>query len=239
VSVDEVTLVHWGLLPSVPASGPHVQLSKSSVLRDHRAEGVDGLVTVIGVRYTTARQTAQDAVDLVARRLGGTAPSCRTATTPLHGGDFAEAAALAAPVRQAWSSASAGDVERLVRTYGSRVTELLPLLGEAGGATALSPNCPVTVAEIRHAVRRELALTLTDALVRRTEAGSAGHPGRAAAASASEVMAGELGWDRARTAREVAALDAYYAPVTVAPPALAPGHWPLNHSSLRPVQGLR
>lgn len=213
VSMDEVALVHWGLLPSVPSSGAHVQLAKSSVLNDHRADGVDGLVTVIGVRYTTARQTAQDAVDLVARRLGGTAPGCRTATTPLHGGDFGEPAALAAPVRQAWPSASAGDVERLVRTYGSRITEVLPLMGEAGGATALSPSCPVTVAEIRHAVRHELALTLTDAIVRRTEAGSAGHPGGAAAASASQVMAGELGWGAARTAREVAALAEYYAPV--------------------------
>lgn len=216
VSLDEVSLVHWGLLPSVPSSGPHVQLSKSSVVKDHRAEGVDGLVTAIGVRYTTARQTAQETVDLVARRLGGTAASCRTATTVLHGGDFSDAAALGAEVRQAWPAASAADVERLVRTYGSCVSELLLMLGEAGGATALSPSCSVTVAEIRHAVRRELALTLTDAVVRRTEVGSAGHPGRQAAAVASEVMAGELGWDAARTAREVAALAGYYAPVTSA-----------------------
>lgn len=216
VSMDEVSLVHWGLLPSVPSTGPHVQLSKHSVVRDHRAQGVNGLVTVIGVRYTTARQTAQDAVDLACRLLGRSASPCRTALTPLHGGDFADAAALHAQVRQAWPSASAGDVERLVRNYGSRVGDVLPLLGEVGGATTLSSSCRVTVAEIRHAVRRELALTLTDAVVRRTEAGSAGHPGRAAATMAGEVMAGELGWDGARIARETAALDDYYAPVGAA-----------------------
>ena len=74
VRPDEVTFVHWGILPSRPAGGPHVELAKNSVVRDHRADGVDGLVTVIGVRYTTARHTAQQAVDLAFDVMGR---SCR------------------------------------------------------------------------------------------------------------------------------------------------------------------
>ncbi len=216
VAIDEVSLVHWGLLPSVPSRGPHVQLAKTSIVREHRAEGVDGLVTVIGVRYTTARQTAQEAVDIAATRLGRTAAACRTAVTPLAGGEFEDEDGLAAAARRGWAEAPAADVARLVRTYGSRVEELLPLLAEPGGSEALSATCPVTVAEVRHATRTELALTLADAILRRTEAGSAGHPGAEAAARAAAVMAQELGWSPARQAAEIDALAACYAPVSPA-----------------------
>jgi glycerol-3-phosphate dehydrogenase len=71
----------------------------------------------------------------------------------------------------------------------------------------------VTGAEVLYAVRHESALTLTDTLLRRTEAGTAGHPGRAAVDAAAALMAAALGWDAARTTAEVAAFDAVYAPL--------------------------
>jgi glycerol-3-phosphate dehydrogenase len=215
VSMDEVALVHWGLLPSVPARGPHVELSKHSLVQDHRADGVEGLVTVIGVRYTTARQTAQQAVDLASAHLGGGSRECRTAETPLVGGDVGALAAVGHEVRRAWAEAADPDVTRLVHSYGSRVAEVLALLAEPGGRAPLSGECAVTAAEVRHAARREMAMTLPDVLVRRTEAGSAGHPGAEAASAAAAVMAGELGWSPQRTAAEVECLAAYYAPVRV------------------------
>jgi glycerol-3-phosphate dehydrogenase len=78
-----VTLVHEGLVPGRDgASG----LSKRPRLHDHEAEdGLPGLVSLQGVKYTTARAVAQRAVDLVVRRLGRAAPPCRTAATPLPG----------------------------------------------------------------------------------------------------------------------------------------------------------
>jgi glycerol-3-phosphate dehydrogenase len=51
---------------------------------DHEAaDGVPGLVSVQGVKYTTARGVAEKVVDLVFRRLGRPSPECRTAITPL------------------------------------------------------------------------------------------------------------------------------------------------------------
>jgi glycerol-3-phosphate dehydrogenase len=210
VSLDEVSLVHWGLLPSAPSTGAHVQLAKRSVIRDHRADGAEGLVTVIGVRYTTARQTAQDAVDLAARLLGtSTAPGRDEAV--LVGGDFDEPGELHRRVKAAVAGASDTDAQRLGRNYGSRVREILRLVARTPDLTApLSSRCPVWRAEVRLAAEAELALTLTDALVRRTEAGSAGHPGLDAARAAAEEMAQVHAWDAPRMAREIDALDAHY-----------------------------
>jgi glycerol-3-phosphate dehydrogenase len=64
---------------------------------------------------------------------------------------------------------------------------------------------PITAAEIRHAVRREMARTLGDLLERRTplalfETAAT----RAAAPVVADLMAAELGWSPARVAAEVA-----------------------------------
>jgi glycerol-3-phosphate dehydrogenase len=76
-----LTLVHEGL---VPGRGGASGLSTRPRLHDHeREDGLAGLVTLQGVKYTTARSVAERAIDLVFRRLSRPSPPCLTATTPL------------------------------------------------------------------------------------------------------------------------------------------------------------
>ena len=77
----DVSLVHEGL---VPGRGDASGLSTRPRLHDHEAEdGLPGLVSLQGVKYTTARAVAERAVDLTVGRLRRDAPPCRTAATPL------------------------------------------------------------------------------------------------------------------------------------------------------------
>jgi glycerol-3-phosphate dehydrogenase len=77
----DACLVHEGL---VPGRGGAAGLSTRARLHDHEAEDdLPGLVSLQGVKFTTARAVAERAVDLVVRRLGVEAPPCRTAVTPL------------------------------------------------------------------------------------------------------------------------------------------------------------
>jgi glycerol-3-phosphate dehydrogenase len=102
-------------------------------------------------------------------------------------------------------------LRRLALTYGTRYDVLLQLIrDEPGLADPLGRHCLVTGAEIVHAVRAESAVRLLDALVRRTEAGSAGHPGSDAIERAAALMALESGWGEARRRDEVAAAEAFY-----------------------------
>ena len=55
-----------------------------------------------------------------------------------------------------------------------------------------------------------MALTLADALLRRTEAGSAGHPGTDAVDAAATLMAAEHGWDEERRRNEIASVANFY-----------------------------
>jgi glycerol-3-phosphate dehydrogenase len=189
----DVRLVHRGLLPSVGLANGEVQLLKTSVVRDHAADGRPGLLSVVGTRYTTARHTAQLAVDRACAILGVEAPPCATATTPLP------------------DALDAAPADRLEGIYGRDAGAVRGLAAaDPALAAPLSATCATLGAEVVHAVRAEAAITLADAILRRTEAGVTGHPGPDALASAAAIMASELRWDTPRTAAEIAACARVY-----------------------------
>jgi glycerol-3-phosphate dehydrogenase len=77
----QLSLVHRGL---VPGSGGAKGLRTRTLWVDHEAAGgTSGLLSVLGVKYTTARGVAETALDLVERRLGRRPSPCRTAFTAL------------------------------------------------------------------------------------------------------------------------------------------------------------
>ncbi|HVB38874.1 MAG TPA: glycerol-3-phosphate dehydrogenase/oxidase, partial [Vicinamibacterales bacterium] len=116
----EITLVHRGVVPAEVGSDGRVSLRGHHELRDHRVDGADGFVTVIGVKYTTARQVAEEVVDLVAARLNRTTAACRTAVTPLPGGERPDVDVLVEEARRALGSHLPADVvSHLVRAYGA------------------------------------------------------------------------------------------------------------------------
>lgn len=80
LEAEDVGLVHRGL---VPGRGDAGGLWTRHLLLDHAAQGAPGLLSVQGAKYTVARAVAQEAVDLVFRRLGRPVPACRTASTLL------------------------------------------------------------------------------------------------------------------------------------------------------------
>jgi glycerol-3-phosphate dehydrogenase len=61
-------------------------LSRTFSVFDHEQDGLDNFVTIAGGKFTTYRLMAEKTADLVARRLGVTAP-CQTASIPLPGSE--------------------------------------------------------------------------------------------------------------------------------------------------------
>ena len=61
-------------------------------------------------------------------------------------------------------------------------------------------------AEVHHAVREEQAVDLESVILRRTELGSAGHPGRACLETVTEILSAELGWSEAQGRSDAAIL---------------------------------
>ena len=207
-----VRLVHRGLLPTTSGEGTAVALLKESAVVDHARQGHSGVISIFSVRYTTARHTAAAAVDGACAALGRPAGTGVTVTARMSSAGFATLRGHLDEARQAAIPGTTPALRaRLALTYGSHVSELATLLRAApDAAQALSPTCAVTHGEVLHAVRHEWALTLADVIARRTEAGTSGHPGRAALDAAAATMAAECAWTPARAAAEVSSVDSLY-----------------------------
>lgn len=212
LTLADVRLVHRGLLPAQQADDRRVRLLRESVVIDHSSSSAPGLISMIGVRYTTARHTAARAIDAVFRVRGETPPPSRTDQVPVVGGAISDKDRfLRAVLLRTVPGTTDAMLGRLARTYGTAYDAVLQTLRDHPElAQPLGPSCAVTGAEIVHAVRHESAVTLSDALLRRTEAGSAGYPGRDAVVRAATLMANCLGWDAQRARDEIDEVEAFY-----------------------------
>jgi glycerol-3-phosphate dehydrogenase len=206
LTLEDVAMSHAGLVPFGQNESGAADLSygKRSHLIDHAKDhGVEGLISMIGVRYTTSRGVAERAIDLVFRKLGRPVPKSATAITPLYGGRidrFAEFLRTAVDARPITVPSAA--MRALVHNHGSAYSEVLRYLDDPRRGETLGAST-VLKAEVAHAVREEMAQKLADVVFRRTDLGTGGFPGAVALMQCAELMASELGWTDSRLRQEL------------------------------------
>ena len=215
--LDDVAMGSAGLVPFgegavAPADEDgeqELKFAHRSRLIDHGKEhGIAGLVTLIGVRYTTAPIEAPRAVALAARGLGRPLPASKLTVTPVHGGGFDDFAALVRAIEG--EGLAPGAALALAHNHGRAYDEVLSL-ARGPNAAALRQTLPgstVTAAEILHAARAEMAETLADVVFRRTDLATAGNPRPETLDAAAALVAEAKAWDKARAAHERATVEA-------------------------------
>jgi glycerol-3-phosphate dehydrogenase len=203
---DEVTFVHGGHLPltHIDARSGDVQLAKHEQIEDHRQDGIHGLISVTGVKYTTARRVAERVVDRVVAMQGRPPVRSRSATTTLYGGQIEQFDTFVQTQTATQAMhISDEDMRRLIMNYGTAYPHVLKYLDTC---PTIAPSTPlqdaVMRAEVHYAVREEMAQRLSDVIFRRTELGTAGIPGDDVLSACAAVMQSELGWSPTRVAQE-------------------------------------
>lgn len=78
-----ITLVHRGVVPASRRSDGTVALEGHERLVDHGEGGPEGLLTIAGTKYTTARAAAERTTNRIFTKLGRPVVPCQTATSPL------------------------------------------------------------------------------------------------------------------------------------------------------------
>ncbi len=206
LGVDDVRSAWAGLRPLLTSRDK----SASSRSREHAiVQGPGGMITVVGGKLTTYRAMAQEVVDRAMRELRfrdgrPRSAEARTDEEPLPGGETADLAQFRE--RGLELGVTPESVEHLLRQYGTEAAGIYNLgMGERRLLRRLAPPHPAIEAEVVHAVRRELAQTVEDVLVRRTHVYyEAPDRGVQAARRVAELMARERGWDEARVEEETA-----------------------------------
>jgi glycerol-3-phosphate dehydrogenase len=202
----DVLGVHVGLLPASDLNGALGVARRYRIVDHARRDGVSGLLSVIGVKYTTARDVAEKSVDQVFERLERIPPRHASRRTPLVGGRIAHLATfLAETLRTKPAWVSEATMRRLVYCYGSSYPEVLSWAQEDPGLGGrLAGSDDVLRAEVVHAVHEEMAVRLADVVFRRTDLGCTGTTDLRAVEEAGAIMAEELGWSEAERRHEVA-----------------------------------
>lgn len=199
---SDVQHFYAGLRPLVDdGSGDTYDASRRAELIDHgKEDGVDGLFSAIGGKWTTSRHLAEQAVDVIAAKLGRPARPCSTATAKLPG----------APAMHLEDLLGQSIIPHLARLYGARLPQVFEETGNRPELTnTLSPSGDIA-AQVPFAIREEMALTLDDVVMRRTGIGQLGDPGRDTLDRVAALMAAELGWDDSRKLREIEAVQANF-----------------------------
>jgi len=215
LEMEDVLFAYGGLLPMTPDSAEkdRVDLVKHYRIHDHEVEdGLEGLVSVLGVKYTTARDVSEKTVDYVFRKLGFSPTRSVSAGRPVYGGDIENFDEFVTESMKSKPGEISGEAfDHLLHVHGSRYADLLGYLKEDPSlAGAVAPSKPVTKLQVVHGVREEMALKLADVVMRRTELGSTGSPGDEALETCARLMGRELGWSETRTAAELDAVRALF-----------------------------
>ncbi len=207
LDVDDICFVHAGLLAVEPNDRTTAEPipTKQAVITDPgNSIGYDGLCLVNGVKFTTAYSVADRVVRLVMGKLGYGGKGLLRPKT----GMSCEDDSSIVQSRQLDTDI----VDHLQVQYGMDMAKVLtPLLHEDyRNGNRIGPHHPVIKAEVLHAVREEMALHLSDVILRRTGLGSVGHPGLGILAEAASIMAKELNWTKTDVASEISAVDDIY-----------------------------
>ena len=214
VALDQVVYTYAGVRPLAFEEGA----AASRVSRDHKVvvEGPEGrFLSITGTKLTCFRSLAEEVGDRVMRALGRGVPS-RTAELTLDGLDD-EAGKIEARTwmdvseEMAATGLSRETLEILVETYGRGFARVLALLRKLpDGAERLCPRNPEIVAQLHHAVREEMAVSLQDFLLRRTGIGQSPCLGLDCFESVGRRMGELAAWSPRRLQAE---LEAYRAQV--------------------------
>jgi glycerol-3-phosphate dehydrogenase len=208
----DVTLVHRGIVPAARGKNGRAELLGSPEIRDHAGDGAPGSLSVIGVKYTTARAVGARAAAAAAKRLGGSTRRSNTDTAILPGAGISDHEALTIETARAVGLEIAPPIVRhLNAIYGDRSAAIVRLMAERSDwRMPLVPGRPNVGAEVIHAIRAEMACTLADIVIRRSELGAMGNPGAEIVAAIAAIAAEELGWDAGRREQEIATVDRFY-----------------------------
>ena len=209
---DDVAGVYAGLRPLLAGkpgrgvgSGGEGEVATTKVSREHTVTSpVPGLVLIAGGKLTTYRIMARDAVDLAVRGWAGVAAS-HTERVPLLGADGFLTRTNQRVALSRRSGLEVGRIDHLLGRYGGLVDDLLALVAARPDLAEPLPGAEDYLsAEIVYAVTHEGARHLDDVLARRTRISiETFDRGTLAVTAAADLMAAELGWDRARRDDEV------------------------------------
>ncbi|MBN1644155.1 MAG: glycerol-3-phosphate dehydrogenase/oxidase [Dehalococcoidales bacterium] len=192
---DEDIFYAYAGLRSLPytGDGSPSKVSRAHKLIDHRTDGIEGFISVLGGKITGYRGIAEEVTGVLCERLGVKA-ECRTAKTPLPGAPAVTKEQIEKDAKE--SGLTVETVTHLADFYGSRCARILEMVRkDSRGKQPLCPHSKDILAQIWYAVSEESTFTVSDFMLRRGSIGLMQCRGLDAVETVAGEMGRLLGWN--------------------------------------------
>jgi len=207
IKYEDILHTYGGLRPLVEEQTEDVyKTSRKYEIYDNAQDGLDGLITVEGGKYTTSRGLAENVMKMVGNKINGKFGKCVTDKQYLAGCEIKDIEKFILDIQKENADFDAHTIEYLGRNYGTEYSEILKIArSDKSLAEPLNEDGEM-LAQVIYAIREESALTLKDIMVRRTGIGTLGDPGDEVIGKVADLAAKELGWDASRIEKEKATI---------------------------------
>ena len=210
IRYEDVRHCYGGLRPLVEDQTEETYTSSRKYeIYDNATDGLNGLMTVEGGKWTTSRHLAEKVVDrLRGKTVFPISPSLSDRKY-LAGSEIRDITAFLDRVKRDYNDFTEDTRVYLAQIYGTAVEEILALARQNPALAERMNDEGDILAQAVFAARHEMAHTLQDIVLRRTGIATLGNPGEDVLRRVAETVAGDLGWNADRVRREVEQTSAF------------------------------
>jgi glycerol-3-phosphate dehydrogenase len=211
ISVADIKHAYGGLRPLVDdqTKGSY-HTSRKYEVYDNALDGIDGMITVEGGKYTTSRSLAREVLRLISVKLDRTLADSVSDNLYLSGCEIRDMKQFMIRQHLNYVDFDRRTIEYVSRNYGTDSKVVFQIARDDPRYAEIISHDGEIMAEIVYAIKYESARTLRDIMLRRTGTGTLGDPGTDIIGKITSVAAEMLKWDLKRTERETESLMRVY-----------------------------
>jgi glycerol-3-phosphate dehydrogenase len=201
---SDIQFAYGGLRPLVDDQTKETyETSRKYEIFDNAKEGLDGLITVEGGKYTTSRKLASQVLKVVAKKWKKDLGLSITNSRYLIDSDIKNMESFIKQLVLRYPQFSEATINYIGRNYGLQCHTIFRLaMYDKPLAEVLNDDGEI-LAEVVYVIKKEMAFTLSDILFRRTGIGTLGFPGSNTFNLVVKTAKEQLKWDDQKTQSEI------------------------------------
>lgn len=204
LNYDNVLFYYGGLRPLADTETENsYESSRKYEIFDNADEGLSGLLTVEGGKYTTSRQLAVKVMEKVCEKLKVKLPNVKSSERYLYGSEIKNLPDFINQLHNEYPGFQYNTIDYVGKNYGTESREVFKIAKDNSEMAEVLNKDGEILAEVAYAIEKESALYLSDILFRRTGIGGLGHPGKDVLQKVASIAGKLLNWDKATLDAEI------------------------------------
>ena len=201
---EDVLFYYGGLRPLADTESDNsYESSRKYEIFDNADEGLDGMITVEGGKYTTSRQLAENVMELIQKKLNKEFPASVSQSEFLTGSEIPDMDLFLEELRKVYQNFTPQTISFLGKNFGTESHILFKMAREHPELAEVLNEDGEILAEVAYAIQKESALYLSDILFRRTGIGGLGHPGEEVLQKVAALTGKMLNWNKKTLKSEI------------------------------------